>query len=177
VDNLTEISVLVLTGPVGVGKTTIGSAVSDLLTQTVRSHAIIDMDCLRECFPRPPHDPFHTALGLQNMAAVWSNYQRAGAQRLILVDVVESRDMVAAYHAAIPHAKIVVARLRASLPTIHERLARREVGKSLAWHQQRATELVAQMEHDHVEDVLIDTEGKTVDDIAREVMRQMQWRD
>lgn len=170
-------SVLVLTGPVGVGKTTIGYAVDKLLTQASQPHALIDMDWLRECFPRPASDPFHTALGLQNLAALSTNYREVGAQRLILVDVVESREMVAAYQAAIPNAEITIARLRAPLATILERLAGREVGEGLEWHQQRAAVLIAQMERDRVEDVLVDTEGRTVIDIAIEVMRHMRWHD
>jgi cellulose biosynthesis protein BcsQ len=173
--NTDIVSVLVLTGPVGVGKTTIGYAVADLLRQAGQAHALIDLDWLRECFPRPANDPFHTKLGLQNLTAISANYRKAGVQRLILVDVVESREMITAYQVAIPNAEITVVRLRAPLPTILERLAQREVGEGLKWHQQRAAVLITQMERDSVEDVLVDTESRAVVDIALEVMRHMHW--
>lgn len=169
------VPVLVLTGPVGVGKTSVARVVSDLLTEGDVPHAMIDLDWLRWCVPSPPGDPFHTALGLQNLTTVWAQYQAAGATRLILVDVVETRAMLTAYQAAVQQAAITIVRLHASVATLHSRLVGREIGASLDWHQVRATELAVQMEHDAVEDVRIDTEGKAIVDVAREVLKQIQW--
>lgn len=132
--------VLVLTGPVGVGKTVVAGELSNLLAELRLAHAMVDMDCIRSCYPTPEHDRFHTAVGLQNLAAVSSNYRAAGAERLIVVDVVETRYAVATYQAAIPNADIIVVRLGATLPTIHRRLEGRESGASLEWHQHRAAE-------------------------------------
>jgi predicted ATPase len=66
-----------LTGPVGVGKTTIATELSELLGQIRQAHALlvqparsaIDLDWLRWCYPSPVGDPFQLALGLQNLAA------------------------------------------------------------------------------------------------------------
>ena len=164
-----------ITGPVGVGKTAVGGALSSLLEHSVIPHALIDMDWLRWCYPTPSDDPFHMALGLRNLAAVWSNYRAAGARRLILVDIVETREALAEYHAAIPDASIQVVRLRATLPTILNRLRGRESGASLIWHEQRAGELARLMEEQAVEDLLIETEGKTVEEVAQEVLTRTGW--
>src|SRR3954447_3830871 len=169
------IPLLIITGPVGVGKTSVASAIAELLDQTGVPHALVDMDMLRWCHPSPSEDPFHMALGLRNLAVVWENYQAVGAQRLILVDVVEAREDLAGYAAAVPGAAIVVVRLHAEVATIWRRLEGREAGESLAWHQQRAVELVAQMGETQVEDLLVDTEGKTITDIAREVLQRRGW--
>ena len=169
-----SVPVLVITGPVGVGKTTLAAAVSHLLGEAATPHAMVDMDSLRWCYPSPAHDPFHTALGLQNLAAVWASFQAAGAERLILADVVESREELAGYRIAMPGAAILVVRLRAALPAILRRLEGRDSGASLAWHRERAAVLVAQMERDRVEDLLVETEGKTVADLAREILTA--WR-
>ena len=115
------------------------------------------------------------ALGRRILAAVWGNYRAAGAQRLILVDIVELREEVARYEAAVPGTAIVVVRLQAALPTILRRLEGREAGASLAWHQQRAAELATQMERDQVEDLLVDTEGKAAAGIAREIVTRTGW--
>ncbi|HYO48315.1 MAG TPA: hypothetical protein VEW94_00580 [Chloroflexia bacterium] len=167
--------VLVITGPVGVGKTAVASALSGFLEQTGIPHALIDMDWLRWCYPTPSNDPFHMALGLRNLAAVWSNYQAVGARRLIIVDIVETSEALAEYHTAIPDASIVVARLQAPLPTILHRLRGRETGASLTWHEQRADELARLMAEQAVEDLLIQTEGKTVEEIAQEVLTRTGW--
>jgi adenylylsulfate kinase len=170
-----NIPVLIVTGPVGVGKTTVAAALSELLQRAEIPHAVIDMDALRWCSPSPAYDPFHTALGLQNLAAVWPNYQAVGAGRLILVDIVESREDVGRYAEAVPGAGIVVVRLRAPVPTIWHRLEGREVGEGLVWHRRRAVELVTQMEDAQVEDLLVDTDGRTVVDIAQDVLLRTNW--
>ena len=171
------IPVLLITGPVGVGKTTVALEVSTLLEGAAVPHACVDMDSLRWCYPSPPHDPFRTALGLQNLAAVWANCRAAGAERLVLASVIESRDELAGYHAAVPGAAILVVRLRASVATLADRVARREVGAGREWHIRRAAELAAQMDRDRVEDIVVETEDRSVPAVAREVLARSAWGD
>jgi hypothetical protein len=169
------IPVLVLTGPVGVGKSTVAEEISDILRARRIAHALVDMDYLRRCYPRPEGDPHHTALGLRNLAAVWANYKEAGAERLIIVDIVETRLSIAGYRSAVPGADILVVRLNASLPAIHRRLEGRDTGESLRWHLHRAGELLRHWQEQPVEDLLIETEGKEVGDVAREVLARTGW--
>ena len=170
-----NVPVLVVTGPVGVGKTTVAAAVSDLLDRAAVAHAMVDADHLRWCYPTPPDDPFRAALGLRNLAAVWANYRAAGAERLVLADVVESRDDLAGYRAAVPDATLLVVRLAAPLPTIERRLACRENGDGLDWHRRRAAELIGIMERNRVEDLLLETDGRSPLDVAREVLARAGW--
>ncbi len=65
-----KIPVLVITGPVGVGKTTVAAALSELLAQARLAHAVIDLDWLRWCYPSPAHDPFQLELGIHNLTVV-----------------------------------------------------------------------------------------------------------
>lgn len=166
-----SILVLIITGPVGAGKSSVALAISDLLNAAERPHALIDMDALRACFPSPPDDPFNMALGLRNLTAVWANYRTMGAERLIVADVVETQADIDGYRRAIPGAAIQVVRLNAKIETLHRRLERRERDDdSLAWHKNRAIELTALMNERGLEDFLIDTDGKTIPEIAREIM-------
>jgi adenylylsulfate kinase len=126
-----KLPVLVIIGPVGVGKTTVAAALSELFSQADLAHALIDLDWLRWCSPSPADDPFHLELGIQNPTAVWSHYEAAGAARLILVDVVETRATLHSYQAAIPHAETLLVRLHADLATLRQRLAGR--GWAQAW--------------------------------------------
>lgn len=170
-----SIPVLLITGPVGVGKTTVGSEISELLNGQETPHALVDMDCLRDCHPSRANDPFHTVLGMKNLAAMWPNFQAVGAQRLVIVDVLEARSDLEHYRAAIPGAAILVVRLRASVPTLLSRVERRQMWSGREWHLHRAAELAAQMERDRVEDILIDTEGKSPVTIAQEILTQSGW--
>ena len=172
-----RVPVLLITGPVGVGKTTVALEVSALLERAGVPHACADMDSLRWCYPSPSHDPFRVALGLQNLAAVWANCRAAGAERLVLAGVVESRDELAGYRTAVPGATILVVRLRASVGTLTGRVAGREVGAGREWHLRRAAELAAQMDRDRVEDIVVETEGRSVPAVAREVLARSAWQD
>ena len=170
-----SIPVLIITGPTGVGKTSVAAACADLLERRGLSHVFVDMDALRWCFPRHADDPFHMQLGFQNLAVVWANSQAAGAARVILADIVETQAQRDAYRAAIPGAQITVVRLRASIAVIHARLAGREQGESLRWHQARAIELQEQWERAPVEDYVIDTGGREIADIACDILARIGW--
>ncbi|GAB2821190.1 DUF397 domain-containing protein [Lentzea nigeriaca] len=50
---------LLITGPVGVGKTTVAEAVGDVLAAAEVPHAVIDLDWLR-CFRPSPADEMKT---------------------------------------------------------------------------------------------------------------------
>lgn len=171
----TSVPVMLITGPVGAGKTTVAAEVSELLNSAGMAHAFVDIDSLRWCYPRPAHDPFRVELAMKNLSAVWTNFQAAGATHLVLADVLEAREDLVQYSTAIAEADILVVRLQASLETLLCRLQRREVGIGLDWHLRRAAVLSQQMERDKVEDILVDTEGKSVNAVAREILTRSNW--
>ena len=170
-----SVRVLLVTGPVGVGKTTVALEASDLLEAAGVPHAVIDVDALSWCYPTPVNDPFNNRLALRNLRCVWANFAAAGAVRLILARVVETRDELGAFREAVPGAELTVVRLRASNETLLRRVAGREVGSHREWSLNRAVELARLMDHQAVEDHLVDTDGRTVTDIATEVLRRANW--
>lgn len=169
------VPVLLITGPVGVGKTSVGAEVSELLGRAAIPHAFVDMDHLRWCPPAPPADRFNVALGLRNLAAVWANYRAVGARRLVIADVLEAREALASFEAAVPGAAIQVVRLRASVGTLTGRVRQRETGENLDWYLHRTAELAAQMERDRLEDLVIDTDGRGVVEVARAILDHYGW--
>ena len=169
------VPVLLITGPVGVGKSSVASELSELLDQAGVAHALVDVDSLRWCYPRSPRDPFRVRLAMNNLAAIWPNYQDAGAERLVLVDVIESRAELNQISAAVPGADISIVRLRATNKTLQARVRQRERGLGLARHLRRATELAALMDVAAIEDAVVDTDGRTVLEIAREILVRSGW--
>ena len=172
---IATVPVLVITGPIGVGKTSVAGEVSEQLDEAKIAHGFIDIDSLRWCYPRPLHDPFRIELAMRNLTAVWRNFQASGAERLVLADVIETRNYLERYRNAVPGAEIQVVRLHASLSTLTQHVQQREIGSALARHLQRAAELTVIMERNHVEDLLVDIEGKTVTAIAQEILTRCCW--
>ena len=169
------ISVLLIRGPVGVGKTSVAFTISDILKRKSVPHVIIDLDSLREAYPRPKDDPFHMMLGYKNLHAIWENYKELGVAHLVIPNVVENADDLESIRTAIPGANIKVIRLRATLETIRQRLKGRDTGESLRWHLHRAKELVDQLELVPIGDFVIDTDQKNLHDVAQEILVKSHW--
>ena len=132
---------IVITGPVGAGKTTTAIALSERLEHIQVPHAMIDMDHLRWAWPAPPGDRFHARLGMRNLAAVSAAYREAGARVLVIADVVETPEDRAHYEHAIPGMRVVIVRLRVPPDLIAQRLHGRDTGDQLTWSLNRALEL------------------------------------
>lgn len=163
-----KISLLIITGPVGVGKSKVSEAVSEILSQNKIPNAVIDMDYLRCVYPSPLNDRFNANLGYKNLYVMWPNYEAMGIRNLIIPNVVESREEIERFKESVPNAIITVIRLNAEVSTMHKRLENREIGDSLIWHKKRAIELKSQFEQKNLEDLVIETEGKSLNEVAVE---------
>jgi adenylylsulfate kinase len=186
---VTSIPVLLITGPLGVGKTTVLDAVADRLRAAHVPFAAVDLDALAWAHPPAPgDDPYRNLLMFRNLASVWRNFRDSGATRLVCAYVVESRDELDRYRAAIPGAAVTVARLRASEDTLERRLSRRLAHSDLVDGQvrlderarrerraARSRELAELMDRAKVEDLIVETDGRDVDAIARDVLRLAGW--
>lgn len=174
--SLVKVPTIIVTGPVGVGKTTVAEEMGLLLLAAKLPHATVDFDQLTACFPRPADDdPWGTKLGLMNLAGLWKNYQGSGARRLLIARVIESRSELDGYREAVPGADILLVRLRAAPETLQARVRHRGQGVGMEWHLNRAIELAAQMDAQHLEDVLVDTDGRDPTTIARETLHRAGW--
>jgi hypothetical protein len=104
----TRVPVLLISGPVGVGKTTIASETGTLLREANIPHAIVDLAVIGRCWPPPADDPWNERLVHRNLAAMWRQFRLAGAARLVLARVLEDRSLLRPVRAAIPAADITV---------------------------------------------------------------------
>ena len=150
------VPLVLVTGPVGVGKTTVASALADALVDEGVPTAFVDGDALTEVHPASPGDDMGEGVLLANLAAAWRVYRAAGARCLVLAQVVESDADVQKFADAVPGADVTVIRLDAPLDVVHRRIARRGVGEADPWHLARADALHALYQQRPVGHVTLD---------------------
>ena len=133
---------------------------------------MIDTDELDRIYPAPLDDPHKSDLARRNLEAVWSNLREAGAPRLVLTMVAASLDdELANVRGAIPEARIVAIRLRASEDDLLGRVRGREVGSGYGYQAPRTIEQSRRMLRESAGDwPVVDTSGRSVIEVAREVL-------
>jgi hypothetical protein len=162
------LDVVVVTGPCGAGKTTVGFECLDLLEGAGASVAFLDGE-FATFAPKPPGDPFGYAIAEAALRAVWPVYESAGHRRLLLSRVVEDGDQLGIVERALPGATVRLYRLVVSPETVRARLSRRETGSGLEWHVRRASEIARATLGEPV-----DAE-RPVTEVARDVLRRCGW--
>jgi hypothetical protein len=165
--------VLVISGPCGAGKSTVGFECLELLAAGGVAAAMIDAE-LAYFHPKPADDPQGTRVAEQALAAVAPVYGAAGIDRLLLPRVIERPRHLDIVRSALPGARLQVAWLDVPPETIGERLAIREVGSGLDWHLQRAEEIRSNaLTHDLV-DFIIDGD-RMVRQVSQDVLARAGW--
>jgi len=169
-----SVPVLVITGPVGVGKSTIAAEAAWLLRQADVPHALVDLDRIEQCWPVPADDPWNERVSHRNLACMWANFRQAGADRLIFARVLETRSLLRRVTKAVPGAQITVVRLWAPLAVLHERIRSREASDP-DWFLDAATYTAEVFKRAQVEDHLVDNENRPATVVAEEVLQRVGW--
>lgn len=125
--------VLLLCGPTGVGKSTIGFQLYLRCLAAGHTAGYLDLDQIGFLRPSPPSDPRNHGLKARNLAGIWPAYYTAGASHLLLSGPVDSQAALRAYAAALPAAEITVCRLHAGPADLRRRIMTRGEGGS--WPQ------------------------------------------
>lgn len=167
-----EIKVLVISGSMGSGKTTVLAEASDLLTAADIPHAAVDLDALGLGYlPAATADE----LEIRNLAALWRIYAASGATRLLIAGALETSDKRAQLQGVIREATILVCRLRARLSTMERRVRARELGILQERLVARVTELETALDAGQVEDFSVENDGRSLTDVARDMLIRAGW--
>lgn len=175
--------ILLITGPAGIGKSTLCYEMSVQLAMAEVAHAVIETDELDRVHPRPTREelerlrPGTTDVSALNLAAIWSTYRALGHTRLIMSGVMLRPEADCKWiRAAIPDAEIVVVRLSAAEDTLLARLAQREVGSDGEGQVRRTLWQAKRMAgEDKAGLLVVETDGKRPSDLARAVLLRLGW--
>jgi adenylylsulfate kinase len=172
---MSTVPVLLVTGTVGAGKTTLVWEISDVLSERRVPHAALDGDGLRASWPVTSR--WNEDLLFESIAALWPVQRAHGAERLVIAMVVEDPSDLDRYRTAIPGAALTVCRVVAPHATRVARLqARMLPGPSLDWHLHRTGELHDVLERAAIEDLTVDNGERPIREVAVEVLERAGWQ-
>jgi hypothetical protein len=168
----TTIQVVVISGSMGAGKTTVMAEASDVLTASGIAHAAIDLDALGVGYL--PNEAW-SDLTYRNLASVWVNYRAVGISRLLIAEAVENHGELDLIRNAIPGAEILVCRLKVRLTTMQQRVRVREPGMLREQLVTRVTNLEALLDAARLEDFEVENDDVPVTEVARFVLLRSGW--
>jgi hypothetical protein len=166
-------SLLIITGGMGVGKTSVLGEASDVLTLQHIPHAAIDVDALGlACLP--------TATGndevmYRNLRSACNNYASLGVTRFLLARALENRAELDLCRGIVSAANTVVCRLTADIETMEQRVKMRESGVLQRAYVARVAELNVILDRARLEDFTITSENRSPTDIAHEMLLKAGW--
>ena len=175
-------------GPTGVGKSTVGWELFMRVRRDCRRVALIDLQQIGFLEPADVGDLHNHRLKARNLAAMWATMRADGAECLVVVGRVNDRDQLRAYTDALPAATLTLVQLRASRDELAERIVRRGRGEGpripgdylfgrdtaeLARIAEGAATDAARLARTGIADVVVDTDGLTVDEVIRAIRRHI----
>lgn len=169
--------ILLLTGTLGSGKTTVAIEVGRQLEGSRVACAVIDLDWL--CWvdlgtasPLRSHDSFT----LRNLLSMWPNFRSVGVEYLVLARALLDPELLLGLTKEFSRTSVTVVRLHASPQTIEERLARRDAGENLDEHRQEVAAMTVAIEKVSLEHAIVINDGLCVADVARQVLDIVAWK-
>ena len=166
-------SLLIITGTMGSGKTTVLAEASDILALRHIMHAAIDLDALG--LGHFPAAASNDGVMYRNLQSVCKNYASHDVNRLLLARAIENRAELELCRRVVSATNTVICRLTASIETMQQRVQMRELGLSHREYVARVAELNAILDRARLEDFIITTENRSPNDTARETLVKAGW--
>jgi hypothetical protein len=169
---------LLIGGRAGAGKTTVAWEVSARLRAAAVSHAIVEGDFMGQVHPAPEGDPHRAEITESNLTAVWANFARLGYRRLVYTNTASVLPEATGMFERAMGAGVGIVRvlLTASDATARERLTGRELGSELERELEGSARTARLLDRRvPAGTVRVVTDGRSVVDIAREVVAATGW--
>jgi hypothetical protein len=164
---------LVITGGMGAGKTSVLGEASDILALRHIAHAAIDLDALGLGFL--PSAAANDGAMYSNLRSVCENYAGLGVQRFLLARAIEDRAQLKICRDAVSATEMVVCRLIATGETMQQRVNMREIGISQREYVARVAKLNDILDREQLEDFRVTNENRSLTDVALEMLAEAGW--
>jgi hypothetical protein len=166
-------SLLIITGSMGAGKTSILGEASDILALRGIVHAAIDLDALG--LGHIPSAASNDGVMYRNLQSVCENYASLGVKRVLLARAMEDRAELELCRGAVSATNTVVCRLTASLEVMEQRVKRRESGVLQREYVARVAKLNDILDLARLEDFTISNENRSLSEVAYEMLVKAGW--
>jgi hypothetical protein len=177
------VQILLITGPAGIGKSTLCWEIGAQLAASQVAHAVIETDELDRAFPRPTPEqleslrPGTSDVSALNLAAMWATYQALGHTRLVMSGVMLDLDSDCRWiTSAIPGASITAVRLVGAQSTLMQRIDQREIGSGRDAQARRSLRQLKRISEEAPGTAMIvQTDDKTPAELAQIVLKAVRW--
>jgi hypothetical protein len=168
-----SLSLLIVTGSMGAGKTAVMAEASDILALRGIPHAAIDLDMLGMAH-LPAVTPGDEVM-YRNLQAVAENYSALGVDRFLLARAIENRAELERCVGAVAAKEVAVCRLTASFETMRQRVELRESGMCRDTYIERVKALNESLDDAELENFVVTNEGRSLNKVANEVLERARW--
>jgi hypothetical protein len=166
-------SLLIITGSMGAGKTSVLAEASDILALRHIIHAAIDLDALG--LAHLPSAAGNDDVMYRNLQSVWTNYDSLGVRRLLLARAMEDHAELELCRGIVSAANTAVCRLTASTGAMQQRVKTRESGILQAEYVARVAKLDAILDRARLEDFIVINENRPLTEVAQEMLVKAGW--
>jgi hypothetical protein len=166
-------SLLIITGTMGAGKTSVLAEASDILALRHITHAAIDLDALG--LAHLPPGVGNDGVMYRNLQSVCKNYASLGVRRLLLARAVEGRAELELCRGVVSATNTVACRLTANIETMEQRVRTRESGVSQREYVARVAKLNVILDRARLEDFTISSENRSLTEVAEELLVRAGW--
>ncbi|WP_062465281.1 GNAT family N-acetyltransferase [Demequina soli] len=172
--------VLVLTGALGAGKTTVAAAAHELLAGRGARTSHLDVDALTQAYPADAADPVNRRLLWEALGALAPLYRARGFGNVLVPiamdDAGDPERLARAFSSHAGPAEVTIVRLTAPDDERIARLERRECSERwLAWARGRTVEMEGELEALALEDAVVDSAGRAPAEVAADVLDAAGW--
>jgi hypothetical protein len=166
-------SLLIITGSMGAGKTSVLDEASDILALQNIAHAALDLDAFG--LAHLPSGARSDAVMYRNLQCVCKNYAALGIRRFLVARAIEDRAALECCRKAVSAKNMIVCRLAANVGTMRQRVKTRELGVLQERFVARVAKLNSTLDRARLEDFSVTADDRSLTEIAHEMLLNAGW--